>query len=157
MFGHVWAYSGILERLPGFQTSLPRSTEEARGPRSTFPPGVVANNLVAPPTSAQFTHLGISDSMAGGKYYKGSKPLQRREAWAGNHCQSLVWVHCRRRTSSPDSSPSWRTGVQWRQVSGTKVPTPWRCQMGLAHGPRTRMAPWHRDTWRSSCHGCGCL
>jgi hypothetical protein len=72
-------------------------------------------------------------------------PLQRREAWAGNHFQSWVEVHCRRRTSSPDSSPSWRTGGQWQPRFGTTVPTRWRW-LAPAPGPRTRTAPWHRGT-----------
>ena len=62
MFGRVSAGLDIFGRLPRFQASLPRSTEETRGARCTFPPAAVADlvadhHLVAA-ASAQLPHLG---------------------------------------------------------------------------------------------------
>ena len=107
------------------------------------------------PTWATLQHHATIGGGEKLQIFKG-KPLQRREAWAGNHCQSWVEVHCRRRTSSPDSSPSWRTGGRWQPGFGTTVPTRWRW-MVPAPVPPTRTAPWHRGTWKSSYHGCGWL
>ena len=107
------------------------------------------------PTWATLQHHATIGGGEKLQIFKG-KPLQRREAWAGNHCQSWVEVHCRRRTSSPDSSPSWRIGGRWQPGFGTTVPTRWRW-MVPAPVPPTRTAPWHRGTWKSSYHGCGWL
>lgn len=62
MFGHIRPGLDIFGRLPRFQASLPRSTEETRGARGTFPPAAVADlvadhHLVAA-ASAQLPHLG---------------------------------------------------------------------------------------------------
>ena len=85
-------------------------------------------------------------------HYSKEKPLQRRAAWADNRCRSLVEVHCPRKTSSLDNSPSLRTEVPWRPWFGTTVPTLWRWHRHPALVPPTRKAPWHRGTWTSSCH-----
>lgn len=62
VFRHIRPGLDIFGRLPRFQASLPRSTEETRGARCTFPPAAVADlvadhHLVAA-ASAQLPHLG---------------------------------------------------------------------------------------------------
>ena len=168
IFGRVWAYSARFRyirkatSLPGFPPEVHGGDEGCQvhfSPRCCCRPGCRppprCRGIGSTPPPGQ--HCSIMPPLVGEKLqiFKG-KPLQRREAWAGNHCQSWVEVHCRRRTSSPDSSPSWRTGGRWQPGFGTTVPTRWRW-MVPAPVPPTRTAPWHRGTWKSSYHGCGWL
>ena len=132
----------LLPMLPMLPTMLPTMLPMLP---TMLPPTTTSlpRHLLSSPTCLPRLHL----------IQREKKPLQRKAALADNHCQNLVEVHCPRKTSSRDSSPSWKTGVRLRPGFGMRtVPTPWRWHRHLVLVPPTRKAPCHRGTWPSSCH-----